>query len=88
MALANHHYSLSIPTFFLNRDTRIPDRTLSINYLQASETSDPTCIELLRNSEMPNVRCEKEKHYRFFALRDINPVEELTVDYATYSEEP
>ena len=41
MALANHHYSLSTPAFFLNRDTRIPDRTLSINYLQASETSNP-----------------------------------------------
>jgi hypothetical protein len=41
MAMANHHYSLSTPTFFLNGDTHIPDCTLSIKYLQASKTSAP-----------------------------------------------
>ncbi len=39
-----------------------------------------------QKSKKPNVRCDE--NYNFFALRDINPGEELTVDYRTYSEEP
>jgi SET domain-containing protein len=34
----------------------------------------------------PNVRCDD--NYQFFALRDINPAEELTVDYDAYSDDP
>jgi hypothetical protein len=41
----------------------------------------------LNSSRKPNVRCSLED-YSFFALKDIKPDEELTVDYATYSEEP
>lgn len=37
-------------------------------------------------SRDPNVRCDMD--YNFFALRDIDRGEELTVDYSTYSEEP
>jgi hypothetical protein len=33
----------------------------------------------------PNVRCDPSS-YEFLALRDIEPGEELTVDYSTYSE--
>lgn len=40
----------------------------------------------LNHSKKPNVRCGK--NYEFFALRDIKPGEELTVDYKTYSELP
>jgi hypothetical protein len=40
----------------------------------------------LNDSKTPNVRCDSE--FRFFALRDIEPDEELTVDYDTYSERP
>ena len=36
-------------------------------------------------SRNPNVRCDKD--YHFFALRDIERGEELTVDYSSYSEE-
>ena len=38
----------------------------------------------LNSSSRPNVGCDK--HYRFFALRDIKAGEELTVDYNTYNE--
>ncbi|MBI3696404.1 MAG: FRG domain-containing protein [Acidobacteria bacterium] len=38
----------------------------------------------LNHSLKPNVRCDKS--YNFFALRLIEPDEELTVDYRTYSE--
>ena len=38
----------------------------------------------LNCSPHPNVRCDAE--YRFFALRDIEAGEELTVDYKAYSE--
>lgn len=40
----------------------------------------------LNHSTRPNVRSDDE--YRFFAIRDINPGEELTADYRTYSEGP
>jgi len=40
----------------------------------------------LNCSRKPNVRCDED--YNFFALRDIERGEELTVDYSTYSEEP
>jgi hypothetical protein len=40
----------------------------------------------LNSSRKANVRCDQ--YYNFFALRDIEPGEELTVDYSTYSEEP
>jgi hypothetical protein len=40
----------------------------------------------LNESKDPNVECDK--NYRFFALRDIKAGEELTVNYATYSESP
>jgi hypothetical protein len=40
----------------------------------------------LNESNNPNVRCDKD--YRFFALRDIEAGEELTVNYLTYSELP
>jgi hypothetical protein len=39
-----------------------------------------------RKGERPNVGCTG--YYDFFALRDIRPGEELTVDYSTYSELP
>jgi len=39
-----------------------------------------------QKSKKPNVCCDE--NYKFFALRDIQPGEELTVDYSTYSEEP
>ena len=38
----------------------------------------------LNHSDLPNVRCDAT--YRFFALRDIEDGEELTVDYTTYSD--
>ena len=38
----------------------------------------------LNHSDLPNVRCDA--NYRFFALRDIEEGEELTVDYTTYSD--
>ena len=38
----------------------------------------------LNESKTPNVRCGDD--YQFYALRDILKGEELTVDYATYSE--
>ncbi len=38
----------------------------------------------LNSSPKPNVGCER--HYRFFALRDIKAGEELTVDYNTYND--
>jgi hypothetical protein len=34
----------------------------------------------------PNVTCDET--YRFYALRDIEKGEELTVDYSTYSDRP
>ena len=39
----------------------------------------------LNYSRKPNVRCDES--YYFYALRDIERDEELTVDYSTYSEE-
>jgi SET domain-containing protein len=38
----------------------------------------------LNESKSPNVYCDA--NYDFFALRDIRPGEELTVDYSTYNE--
>jgi len=38
----------------------------------------------INNSTNPNMRCGKD--YDFFAVRDIEPGEELTIDYSTYSE--
>lgn len=40
----------------------------------------------LNNSKRPSVRCDD--NYDFVALRDIDVGQELTVDYATYSENP
>ena len=40
----------------------------------------------LNHSDNPNVAADK--HYRFYALRDIKEGEELTVNYRTYSETP
>jgi uncharacterized protein len=40
----------------------------------------------LNDSKHPNVAADR--HYRFYALRDIEPGEELTVDYRTYSDLP
>jgi SET domain-containing protein len=40
----------------------------------------------LNFSSKPNVACDRE--FRFWAARDINAGEELTVDYLTYSELP
>jgi hypothetical protein len=40
-----------------------------------------------RRGERPNVRCDPNT-YDFFALRDIQQGEELTVDYLAYSEAP
>jgi SET domain-containing protein len=42
----------------------------------------------LNHSEDPNVGCKIEEDYEFYALRDIKPDEELTVDYRTFSELP
>ena len=41
---------------------------------------------LNESKENPNVRCDD--NYDFYALRDIKKDEELTVDYATFSEYP
>ena len=38
----------------------------------------------LNSSKSPNVGCDK--NYNFYALRNIKSGEELTADYATYSE--
>ncbi len=38
----------------------------------------------LNHSNTPNVRCDRS--YRFIALRDIQPGEELTADYRTYND--
>src|SRR6266436_8451131 len=40
----------------------------------------------LNHSKKPNVAIDK--HFRFYALRDIRSGEELTVDYDTYSDPP
>lgn len=40
----------------------------------------------LNHSPKPNVRCDA--NYRFVALKDITPGDELTVDYSTYSGSP
>jgi hypothetical protein len=40
----------------------------------------------LNHSEVPNLRCDGE--YNFFAIRQINDDEELTVDYTTYDDRP
>jgi SET domain-containing protein len=40
-----------------------------------------------RKGTQPNVLCDPET-YDFFAMRDIKPGEELTVNYATYSDLP
>jgi len=40
----------------------------------------------LNSSKHPNMGCDV--NYEFYALRDIKSGEELTVDYATYSELP
>jgi len=45
-----------------------------------------TLAWFLNTSPKPNVSCDKD--FRFFAARDIEPGEELTVDYSTYSELP
>lgn len=39
-----------------------------------------------KSSQKPNIGCRKD--YTFYALRDIAADEELTVDYATFSEKP
>lgn len=45
-----------------------------------------TVAWFLNHSRNPNVTCDKE--FRFFAALDIEPGEELTVDYSSYSELP
>jgi hypothetical protein len=40
----------------------------------------------LNHSNEPNVGCDKQ--FDFFALRDIEPGEELTADYSSYSDPP
>jgi SET domain len=40
----------------------------------------------LNDSKKPNLRSDAD--YEFFALRDVEPGEELTVDYSTYSDSP
>jgi SET domain-containing protein len=40
----------------------------------------------LNHSKTPNVAADK--HFRFYALRDIRSGEELTADYDTYSDPP
>ena len=39
-----------------------------------------------KSGQKPNVGCRQD--YTFYALRDIKPGEELTVNYRTYSEPP
>ena len=39
-----------------------------------------------RKGEKPNVHCNED--YEFWALRDIKPGEELTVDSRSYSDHP
>ena len=46
-----------------------------------------TPIWFLNNSENPNMRCDIEKGYLFFATRNIEPGEELTAEWSTYSED-
>ncbi|MGO9777922.1 MAG: FRG domain-containing protein [Terracidiphilus sp.] len=40
----------------------------------------------MNESKTPNSRCDE--NYDFYTMRDINPGEELTVDYSTFSEYP
>jgi SET domain-containing protein len=40
----------------------------------------------LNHSDSPDVGCDEEHDYDFYALRDIPAGEELTVDYTIYSE--
>jgi SET domain-containing protein len=40
----------------------------------------------INHSTEPNVACDSD--YSFYALRDIDPDEELTADYRTYSDLP
>ncbi len=42
----------------------------------------------LNCSRNPNVGCDIDRGYEFYALRDIKRNEELTVDYKTFSELP
>lgn len=37
-----------------------------------------------KSGHKPNIGCRRD--YTFYALRDIRPGEELTVDYSTYSD--
>jgi len=47
-----------------------------------------TPIWYLAHSSNPNMRCTgPEDDYQFITLRDIEPGEELTVDYSTFSED-
>ena len=39
-----------------------------------------------KSGQRPNVGCRRD--YTFYALRDIRPGEELTVDYRTFSDSP
>jgi hypothetical protein len=39
-----------------------------------------------KRGELPNVRADK--NYDFYALKDILPGDELTVEYPTFSDEP
>jgi len=41
-----------------------------------------------KNGEKPNVGCDVQRDYIFYALRDIKKGEELTVDYSTFSKRP
>jgi len=40
----------------------------------------------LNHSKRPNVRCSRD--FKFFAIKDIESGEELTVNYETFNDEP
>lgn len=42
----------------------------------------------INESDNPNIGCDIAKNYSFYALRDIESDEELTVNYSSYSELP
>jgi SET domain-containing protein len=42
----------------------------------------------MNHSDNPNVECDIEHDYDFFAIRDIHIDEELTIDYSTLTDQP
>ena len=78
------------PTLMVNEDKTV---SLRIDMIEGNKYYCPDNFNNLNvgwylneSKENPNVRCDD--NYDFYALRDIKKDEELTVDYATFSEYP